>query len=177
MPVKLNLLPPELAVSKSLSGFLKTLRALGVIGIAGFLVFGIGLAAFFIVSTISLNGANANITKLTNQISAQQKSEQQIILVKDRVAKIASIQGLPSSLPNLAAIDPYLTSLQETGSINEMAIGPSSINLSINLKTYTDLSAFLESLQSSDTFGSVTLTSFSFNPTSGYSVEIEAVKK
>ncbi|MCX6705445.1 MAG: hypothetical protein NT162_03890 [Candidatus Woesebacteria bacterium] len=177
MPVKLNLLPPELAVSKSLGQLLKTIKALGVIGIAAFLVFGAGVGAFFIISTISLNGINANVAKLTSQVSAQQKSEQQIVLVKNRIAKVATIQGLPNSLTNLELINPFLVNLPPTSSINQMSIDSGSVSLSVNFITNSGLSAFIDSLQSSDTFKLVNLTSFSFSPSTGYAIEIKAINE
>jgi Tfp pilus assembly protein PilN len=177
MPVNnLNLLPPELSVSKNLNQTLKAIRALGVIGIAAFLVFGIGVGAFFIISTISLNGINANVVRLTGQISAQQKSEQQIFLVKDRIAKILTIQQFPNSLPNLETINSFLSNLSANSLINEISIDSGSVNLSVNLKTNSDLSTFLESLQSSGVFKSIIITSFKFNTASGYALEIMATR-
>jgi hypothetical protein len=177
MPVNnLNLLPPELAVSKNLNSFLKTVRALGVIGIAAFLIFGVGVGAYFIFATISLNGINANVTKLTSQVSAQQKSEQQIVLIKDRLAKIASIRSLPDSLSNQKAIEPFLSDLSADSSLRELNIDPTFVLLSMNIKTNSDLSTFLESFQSSDVFKTVNLVSFSLSSSNGYSVEIKAVK-
>lgn len=177
MPVNnLNLLPPELSVSKDLNALLKTLRALGVIAIAAFFIFGIGVGVFFIISTISLNGINANVVRLTSQVSAQQKSEQQIFLVKDRIAKIVTIQKFPDSLPNLVAIDTFLSSLSENSSVNEISIDPAAVTLSVNIKTNSDLSTFLESLQSSGVFQSIIITSFNLNTANGYALEIKAVR-
>ena len=177
MPVKLNLLPPELAISKNLGSVLKTVRALGVIGIAAFLVFGLGVGVFFIISTISLGNTNANIKKLETQVSSQQKSEQQIILLKNRIAKIASIQALPSSLQSLTVIKPFLSGLSADTSVNQMSVDSKGTTLSVNFRNITDLSQFLGSFRSSNAFSSVNLTSFSFNPTTGYSLEIRAVRK
>ena len=177
MAIKLNLLPEEHEVSSNLSSFLKTVKALGVIGIAAFLIFGVGLGVFFILSTISLNSVNANIAKLTSRVEAQQKSEQQIVLVKDRIKKVASIQDLPNSLPNLKAIDPYLINLSGTGSIGQLTVDPKGADLTPSLKTYADLTTFLENVQSSGAFGSVSLESFSLSPKTGYSIEIKTTKK
>jgi len=177
MAIKLNLLPEEHAVNNSLSSFLKTAKALGVIGIAAFLIFGVGLGIFFILSTISLNSVNANVAKLTSRVEAQQKSEQQIVLVKDRIKKVASIQDLPNSLPNLKAIDAYLVNLSGTGSVGQLTVDPKGANLTLSLRTYSDLTNFLENIQSSDDFGSVSLESFSLNSKTGYSVEIKTTKK
>jgi len=150
---------------------------MGVIGVAAFLAFGIGIGVFIIFSTVSLNGINASITRLKAQVSSQQKSEQLIILLKDRIAKTASVQSMPGSLVNLQAIEPFLLGLSGSSYINQMSVGPESLTLSVNLKTNTDLSTFIKSCQGSDVFKSVNLTSFNLSPATGYSVEITALKK
>jgi len=150
---------------------------MGVIGVAAFLAFGIGIGVFIIFSTVSLNGINANINKLKAQVSSQQKSEQLIILLKDRIAKTASVQSMPDSLVNLQTIQPFLLNLSGNALINQMTVGPEALALSVNLKTNTDLSTFIKSFQGSDVFKTVNLTSFNLSPTTGYSVEITALKK
>src|SRR4030042_5979689 len=177
MPIKLNLIPSESQTSKNLGNLLKTLKSLSVIGVAVFLIFGVGLGILFIASTISLNNVNANVKKLSAQVAAQQKSEQQIILVKDRIDKVASIQGKPSSLANLILIDTFLTNLSGTGLVDQMSIDPNSIVLAANLTSYLDASTFIDSLQLSDTFGTVTLESFGLSPKRGYSIQIKTTKK
>ena len=177
MAVNLNLLPPELSVSKSLGRLLKTMRALGVIGIAAFLVFGIGVGTFFIISTISLNGINANIKSLETQVSSQQGSEQQIILLEDRIAKIAAVQAVPNSLTSLTVMEPFLSVLPASASIGQMSVDSKGTSISLNLGSSSDLTQFLTSFRSSNVFSNIILTAFSFNPTTGYSVEIRAVDK
>lgn len=177
MPVNnLNLLPTELAVSKNLNKLLKTIRALGVIGIAAFLVFGIGVGVFFIFATLNLNRVKANVTKLSAQVSAQQKSEQQLILVKDRLKKITSIQALPNSSQNQSAITSILSNLSSGASVNELSIDSASVRLSANLKTNADITNFLDSFQKSSAFKTIILTSFSLSPINGYSVEVRTTK-
>jgi cell division protein FtsL len=177
MAIKLNLLPPEKEVNQNLNSFLKTTKALGVIGIVAFLIFGIGMAIFFISSTISLNNINSSIKSLSSKVLAQQKSEQKIILVKDRINKIASIQKLPSSLTSLDAINPYLENINGVNSIGDLRISPTTVNLSLKIQKYSDLSSLIESLESSDKFESVSLGSFNLNPSTGYSLEIKTENK
>lgn len=177
MAVNLNLLPPELSVSKNLKSLLKTVRALGVIGIVLFLIFSVSLGIFFVISTISLNSLNANVAKLKSQVVTQQKSEQLMILLRDRVAKIVSVQKLPNSLPNLVRIWPFLSDLSENTVINQMAIGTGSVALSVNLSTNSDMTKFIKSFQTSDVFKTVNLASFNLSPATGYSVEINAITK
>lgn len=177
MPVNLNLLPPELSVSKNLGSLLKTLRALGVIAIGAFLVFGTGIGAFFIVSRMTLENLNVKLNALKSQVSAQEKSEQQVVLLKDRLAKITTIRGMPSSLINLTVMEPFLAGFSSNVSINQMEVGTKGIDLALNIKTNSDLSAFLTSIKDSGVFKSVDLTSFAFSPSTGYSVGVTMVKK
>jgi len=177
MPANLNLLPPELTVSKSLANLLKTLRAVNVIAIAAFLIFGVGMAAFFVISSVSLSGINNNITNLESQVKAQSASEQKMVLLKDRLTKISSAQKTPSSVPNLASISPLLLGLSPSAAVTQLQISPTTVKLSINLTNNTDLSLFLASVKESKYFKTINMTGFSLGPTTGYSVEISGEKK
>jgi len=177
MPVNLNLLPPELSVSKSLNKLLKTIKALGVIGIVAFLIFAVGLGIFFVINTISLNSLNANITDLKAEVASQQKSEQSMILLKDRLSKTMTVKNMPNSLKNLTNMWPFLTELSGSTVINQMAVSPTGVGLSVNLVTNSDLTKFIKSFQSSDVFRVIELTSFNLSPATGYSVEINAEGK
>lgn len=177
MPVNLNLLPTELSASKNLGKFLKTTRALGVIAAVAFLIFGIGTAIFFLVSKVTLDSLNVKVNALKSQVSAQEKTEQEIILLKDRLTKIASIQKLPNSLINLKAVDPVLANLSDSTTVSQMLINPSGVNLSLNIKTNSDLRTFLSSIQNSEAFNAVNLASFGLSPTTGYSLEVQITTK
>jgi len=177
MPVNLNLLPPELSVSKSLSSFLKTVRALGVIATIAFLIFGVFIIAFFIVNKLALDNVNTKVSALKNQVSAQEQSEQQIVLLKDRLGKITSIQSLPNSLPSLNTMDPIFTNSSGSAVIDKMLIDPTGVNLSLNIKTNSSLTSLLTLIRNPDVFSAVNLTSFNLDPINGYATTLQMVKK
>lgn len=177
MAANLNLLPPELTVSKSLGNLLKTLRAINVIAIAAFLIFGAGMAAFFVISSISLTGIKNNIASLEAQVKTQAQSEQRMVLLKDRIAKITSAKKVPNSVPNLASVPPLLAGLSPGTTITQLQINATNVELAVNITSNTDLSAFLSTVKGSTFFKTVNLTAFSLGPTTGYSVEIAGVKK
>jgi len=177
MPVKLNLLPPELAVDKNLSAALKLTRSLGIIFLAVFILFVFGISSFFIYDSVILKNLTGDVDSLTNQINLQNASEQQVVLLKDRLNKITSVQLTPSSLPNLIVIDPFLSSLSSTTAVSELGIDSQKMDLTLNFKSNSDLSTFLKSLSSSDVFKAVTITSFGLNPSTGYSVGIDIQTK
>lgn len=172
MAIKLNLLPPELAVDKNLNIIIKTVRSLGIISIASFLIFIVGLVGFFIMSSITLKNLTSDIDVSKNKIIAQEASEQQIILLKDRINKISTIQNLPTSLKNIIAIEPFLANLSPDSLLSELDIDSQKAQLLLNFKSNNDLGTFFRNLSGSEVFKSVVLSSFSLNPATGYSVSI-----
>lgn len=177
MAIKLNLLPPEYAVSTGLSRILNVTRMLGVIALAAFLIFGVGIGAFFIISSIQLSGLNSSNNSLKSQILAQSQTESQVVLLKDRVKKIKLALNQPSSIKNLTNINPYLSVLGASSSVGELDVDATKMTATVNFKSNTDLSNFIQSITSSTAFKNVTETSFGFNPLSGYLIGISFESK
>ncbi len=177
MAIKVNLLPVDKRVGKDLQRVLTVTRMLGVIFLALFIVFGLGVTAFFILSSIQLSSLNQTNGSLTSQISGLETSETQMVLLKDRIAKIKTVKNLPSAIANLDKINPVLTTLSAESPVAELDITPVKISTSINFKSNTDLSNFLKNISSSKVFKSVTMTSFSFNPATGYLVSLDIAAK
>lgn len=177
MPVSLNLLPSEFLVSKNLSNALKIIRALGVISLAVFIVSVIGMSAFFIFDSINLNGITNDVKVLESQISAQETSEQQIVLLKNRISKVVIVQKQSNSLKNLSTTEPFLATLPSDISINELNVDPQKISVSLAFKFNPELSTFFNSVSNSTSFKSVNLSSFGFSPVSGYLVGLDIIGK
>lgn len=177
MAVKVNLLPVDKRVGKGLQRILKVTRMLGVIFLGVFIVFSLGVTAFFIFSSIQLNSLNQSNATLTSQISGLETSETQMILLKDRIAKIKTVQKIPGAVKNLDNISPIITALSADSPVSELDVSPAKIAASIDFRSNTDLANFLKTLSASTAFKTVTLTSFSFNPANGYLVTIDITAK
>lgn len=177
MTIKLNLLPPELAVDKKTSNILKSVRAFNLILTALFVIFTIGLSAYFIFTSIMLKNKLASLDSLKNKIKTLQTSEQQMILLKDRIKKINTAQAKDSSLKSLDAIDPILSTLSQESQITELNVDVAKIIFLISFKSTFDLTNFFENLSKSTVFKSATLSSFGFNPLTGYLAGISVVPK
>lgn len=177
MATKLNLLPPEYGTLGQLGKILKVIRALGVIAMALFFVFALGVSAFFIISTITMNGLNSDIDSLKNQVKAQQASEQQIVLIKDRLGKIKTILAKPDALKGLTGVSPYISGLSGSTTLSDLSADSSKVDMTLNFKTNADLTNFMTQISQDKNFGSVVLASFSFSSAAGYSVEVIASNK
>lgn len=175
MAVKMNLLPPEYAVSGGLARVLKTTRMLGVIALAIFVVFALGLAGFFVFSSFELRSLTAGNDGLKGQITALSSSEQQMILLRDRLKKIRTVQTTASSAKNLSSVDPIVAAISGNITLTELAVDPQKVDISVVIRSNSDLTTFLKNLKSSEAFKSVVLTSFGFNPVSGYLANIRLI--
>ena len=176
MATKINLLPPGFGVTGNLGKILKAVRMVGVIGLAFFLVFGLGISIYFIVSTITFNALKSETNSLKEQVKTLQTTEQQIVLLKDRIGKINMALGLPEAIKNLIAIEPFISNLSSSASLNQLEIDPQKIELSLQFRSTADTSAFIKSLSDMKDFRSVVLTSFGYDSTNGYTVGISITK-
>lgn len=177
MAIKLNLLPPKYGALGNVGKVLKATRALGVIAMALFFVFALAVSAFFIISTITINNLNSDVNSLKSQVTAQQTSEQQIVLVKDRIGKIKTVLATPDALKNLTAINTYISGLSGTTALTDLSIDPLKVDMSLTFRTNADLTNFMTQISQDKNFGSIALTSFGFAAATGYSVEITTANK
>src|SRR3989344_6948892 len=176
MATKINLLPPGFGVTGNLGKILKAVRMVCVIGLAFFLVFGLGISIYFIVSTITFNALKSETNSLKEQVKTLQTTEQQIVLLKDRIGKINMALGLPEAIKNLDAIEPFISNLSSSASLNQLEIDAQKIDLSFQFRSTADTSAFIKSLSDMKDFRSVVLTSFGYDSTNGYTVGISITK-
>lgn len=176
MAVKINLLPTEMKVSGTTAQVLRIIRTLGVIALAGFLIFSLGIGAFFAISSIDLNNLNSTNESLKSQIDSLSATESQQFILKDRLDKIQLAENSPSALKNLKAFEPYVANVP-AATVNQLEVDSANISAVINIRSNTDLGSFVEALSTSDAFKQVTVSSFGFNPTSGYTITLSIKPK
>ncbi len=172
MAIKINLLPPEATISGPIAQLMKLARMLNVIFLGIFLVVGFGLGVFFVISSLQFQDLNAANTKLKGQITAQESSEQQLVLLKDRLAKIQTVKNLPDSTKNMIKIDPFISELVGNSSLTELEVDTQKTDVSILFRNNEDLTNFLRSISENKVYKSSILSSFGYNPSSGYLVTV-----
>ena len=172
MAVSLNLLPQELSIGRGLTQVIKVIRAINVVAIAVFAIFLVGAGIFYAVSSFELVSLTSQNNGLISQIKAEQATEQKLILLKDRIAKIKLAYSSDSLTKQIGLVAPLLSQLPPSASVTELNLDTNKISASILFKSAGDISSFFQNIYSSKTFGGVTLTSFGFNPTTGYLVSL-----
>lgn len=170
-PDNLNLLPQNLQVSKSLSSTLKTIKSLGVILTFMFVIFTLALVGFFIYSKITLDGVNSNIAMLTGRVKAQESSEQQLILLKDRLGKIEKARSSPNAISKVLGMNSLFEDVSTNIKFTDVSISPVKMDMSLNIYSNDDLTMFLQNLRNTKLFNQVELSSFNFS-NSGYTMGV-----
>lgn len=171
--INLNLLPPEYSVSGPLGKSIKLIKSLNVIFLAVFLVFVLSASAFFLISSLSLKNMQSQEDGLKSQISAQETSEQQIVLLKDRLGKIKTLNSQNDNSQIVAALDPEVGSLPGSATLSDLSISSQKTEIAVIFSDANDFSSFLKGLTNSQKFKSIVLTSFGLNPLSGYLVSLK----
>lgn len=177
MTIKINLLPENYALAGSVGQVVKLVRPLNVILLALFLVTVIGMGGFFVFGSLSLKSLGSANDSLKSQIQTQEVAEQQIVLLKDRLGQIKTVQAIPNVTGNLNNVDTFLTSLSGNSLISGLDVGPLKTSTSIVFKTNSDLTNFMQSLNSNKIFDSISLGTFSYNPAGGYLVGLDFTGK
>ncbi len=173
MSVKLNLLPENLQISKGTTQLLKTSKSLGIVMLVIFIISSLGMAAYFVISQLSFNKLKAEVTNLESQVKAMEGSEQQLILLKDRISKISSINTMPNAVKNLSNLDLILEGVSLDSKMEDVVIAPKKISTSLQLASNSDFTAFIYNLKNSTSFKMVTLTSINYTPESGYKLDTD----
>lgn len=177
MSVKLNLLPEEYTVSGPVAQAIKLIKPLNVILLALFLAMAVGMSGFFVYSYYSLNSLSTANSGLESQIQAQESAQQQIVLLKDRISQIEIAMAIPSSNKNFSLIAPVLDTLSPNALVSEVDVDSQKTDGSFVFKSNSDLTNFLRSLDKSNNFSTISLTTFSYSPIGGYLVGLDFAKK
>lgn len=177
MAVKLNLLPEEFLLKGPLGRAVKFVRPLTITLLALFLIMALGMGAFFIFSSFSLKNLQSSNDTLTNQIQVQAAAQQQIVLLKDRLAKIKTVQSIPTATKNLVTIEPILSALSGSSLISELDIDSQKTTTSVVFKSNSDLTNFVKSLQTNTAFSLISIGSFNYSPATGYQLGLTFTAK
>ena len=175
--LNLNLLPQNLQVSKGLGKVLKTAKALGVILVVAFVVFCLGIVALFIINKTTLTNTQASVDQLKTQVKAQETSEQQLILLKDRLAKIASIKSTPNASKSITNVDSLFANVSSASTMNEANITSSKMDISLIISSNDDLTSFIQNIKSTKLFNTINLPSFTYSANNGYSIAVSLTNK
>lgn len=170
---RINLLPKELTISKSVQHVADKIKKVAYGSIAVFvsiLLVGGGLYFYF---NRNLQNLKEDQDRLKNNIQSLQKTEQQLIITKDRIAKVQTILGERDTENTFSKHKSIVDGLPSTISLESSSINRSDSSLVFEARDSQQLVTFMTSLLARSETLSVVLRSLNFNPLRGYTVDLE----
>jgi len=164
----INLLPKELGVKSETTKVADILKKITIATIVVFLALGGVAAAYIIVLTTQTNASKARQEALMASIGTLEQTEQRLVLVRDRLAKIQPILDDQETTEGLAVLSNFVSGLPSGVSFVEAEVTADSIEASFTSTSSLALASLLSGVVINESFERVTLNSFSFNPSSGY---------
>lgn len=179
MEKKINLIPTEMAVPPKAVKIVRILTKISTIGAISLVVIVISAILIFVYFKYDYNKTQASVESLKAQISDLERSEQRLVLAKDRLAKIASIQSHPSIEDDLASFQEIIPLVgNASGSaLLEANIDPLKTQFSATSANSTSLAEFLGPISRLTQFKNMVLTSLGFGQTTGFISDILLTKE
>ena len=167
----INLLPTTLRPKDYVVRLSTSLRKLALICLI-LLLFSILVAVgSFLILSFQLRDSVAKQSRLKNEIIAQEGTEQKLVLVQDRLGKVASLLNLENANAEAQIFSDVLAKVPPEVSIDSVKLTSSRADIVIFTTSSLYLTRFLSELVVSD-FKKVELLSFSYQGTKGgYEVE------
>ncbi len=164
---KINLLPPDLGPNASVLKFLNAAKKIAfVIGLL-FFVAGVILIAYIVILQMEIKSIEKRSDVLKNSITAYQSTEQTLYLLKERAEKISKLFTKETKEePLIAGENLFITNYGINFSDATASLG--KISVSGSAASTQTLNYFFENIFLDDTYKSIKLTSFSYNPKTGY---------
>lgn len=172
MAINLNLLPQDLAVKGGVVKVVNIFDKLIMTALAAFLIFALGLVAFFIASSLELKNLNSSVENLKAQLAALSVTEQRVVLLKDRLAKIKSLGSYTSSDKDVENLIFLLGDLPSNSLLGNVSVEPGKIDFSLGFSDSESLGKFLGGLSENKKYKNVLISSLGFNPVSGHLVSL-----
>jgi len=170
---KINLLPPELSPQKSLLRIADILTKVLYVVVTVFLISILTFLGIFIIDNKKIKTLNTQKDMLSKQINEYQKTEQQVVLAKDRMTKIKDIWKLQGIKKALESFEELSINLPEGVLIKDAKISSAKSEVSTEAFSSLSVSKFMAYLVSSDIYKIIRLKNFSFNPNYGFRITFE----
>ncbi|MCH7730463.1 hypothetical protein IID21_02915 [Patescibacteria group bacterium] len=171
--VKFNLLPADLAPKESIIKLSNNLKKISVIGYSLFIVAGLASAAFFFYLSNEVSKASSTTEQYKQSISSLEKTEQKLILIRDRVEKAEKILKTSPTEKRIDSLKVLSASFPDEITFTNVEIFPDRLDLTILASNSQALKEGMAELTDSGLFKKVEMISFGLNPKSGYLVTLQ----
>ena len=168
----INLLPKDLIPKKSilkLSGTIKRISMIGYSLLLVTVVVGIGVV---IMLSRQINLSKSRQEGLIAKITSYEQTEQQLVLIKDRLNKADKVLTTNSALPEIEVFSQLLQLFPGGVSLDQTGITSNGTQINLAVQSSSALVELFASLLSSKLYQSVELNSFSYDSLNGYRISL-----
>ena len=174
MKKQINLIPVEMTVPTKTVKLVKILNKISIIGAIFLILIILIFISGLIYYNIEYKKSVSNVNTLKDKIITLEKSEQKLILAKDKLSKIAyikSIDAVDDELTNFIELK-SLVSSPSASTFTEISIDPKKTELSLTFPNSLDLSGALKSLPTLTKYKRIVLSSLGYSKNSGFLVSL-----
>lgn len=176
---RINLIPIEMAVPVRAVKIAKILNKLSLIVVIILILTSIIIGSiFFYYSTQNIK-INRNISSSKDKITKLEKSEQKLVLAKDRLSKIEVIQKIKSVGDEVKRYQKFssIVSASNGSIITEADLSSKGSEVSILSLNTDSLSQIITPISNLLDYNKIVLSSFEYNPSSGIVVNVRLEAK
>lgn len=178
MAVNINLLPVELSAKGGVAQAASAIKKVNMAIVIVFIVLGVIGGGLILYLTFQITNESRANTDLKNRIATLEVAEQQTILVKDRLGKIKTINGAKDAVSSVNVVQTINSSIPPGVVLSDTDIDVSGrVKMGFKVTDSSALVTFLGGLTANENFSKLTIRNFSFNPTNGYLISLEATTK
>jgi len=170
---EINLLPIDLSKARGSVKAASGLRKIIVVFSGLFLIVTVLGAILIVFLTSQVNSSLSRQTQLKQNITSLQNTEQQLLLIKDRIGKVNSVSTNRDAATIFISIDKTLSSLPTNVSVGSVEISSDKTKFTVVSKDSLGMAAFLNLVVVSGLYKSLSLTQFNFSSATGYTISLE----
>lgn len=175
--MKIDLLPEDLAPKKSIVKLISILNKLNYALIALFLVGVLTFLSIIIINSFELRNLNTQQDALIKRVKEFEKTEQQVILAKDRMSKINEIWKEAKMGYSIDGLVKLISNLPEGTTLKDTEISALKNKITMESSSSSSVAKLMSLLVSSNIYESLILKNFTYNPSYGYRISYEAQTK
>lgn len=171
---QINLIPPEMAVPAKAVNLARILNKVSTIGALALIVVVVVLISALVYYNIEYRKSVTNVNSLKTKIVELERSEQKLILAKDKLSKIAYIKKIDSVDDELISFMEFksLISSPSGSAFTEISIDPVKTETSLTFLDSLNLGNALKSLSTLVNYKRIILSSLGYNSSSGFLVSL-----
>lgn len=161
----INLLPDEFKPKKSVLNLSKKLNKFAIASLVIFFVAGVLVVVAVFLLSNRVNTAKADLDQLKSEVSALEQSEQQIILIKDRITKINQIDSGGNSLfPTVQSLKEFNDNLPNGFELVSAQVTSKQFSTEVTFESSSDLTRLLANTVSQEDYKLVRINSLRLDP-------------